>query len=338
MADHPVPTIDIAPYLEGGEADRDEVARSVDRACRETGFFAITGHGVPEPMTENLRREAVDFFALPEDEKRSVERPADRISRGWNALRDRSLAYSLGKDTPPDLQESFAMGPVGVPDEPYYSCDRARAFFAPNIWPSDRSGFRRSMESYYEAMEELSHTTMRIFARALGREDGYFDDRIDRHSSSLRLIRYPGRTEGAEPGQRRAGEHHDYGSLTILRGDNLPGGLQVKLRHGDWIDVVRPEGGFVCNIGDAMMRWTNHRWISTLHRVGLPEASDSRDRISIVFFHNPNYDAEIRCITDDGEPARYPPCAFDSFYVDKLRRGSFGARRLPTALTGASGG
>ena len=337
MADHPVPTIDISPYLERGDADRDAVARAVDRACRETGFFAIVGHGVPEPMIDDLRREAVDFFALPEGEKRLVERPADRISRGWNALRDRSLAYSLGKETPPDLQESFAMGPVAVPDEPYYTCDRARAFFAANIWPADRSGFRDSMEGYYQAMEGLSHTVMRIFARALGREDGYFDDRIDRHSSSLRLIRYPGRTRDAEPGQRRAGEHHDYGSLTILRGDNLPGGLQVKLRRGGWIDVVRPEGGFICNIGDAMMRWTNHRWVSTLHRVGLPEGNDSPDRISIVFFHNPNYDAEIRCIADDGEPARYPPCAFDSFYVEKLRRGSFGAGQAPETPAEARG-
>ncbi|MDE0386505.1 MAG: hypothetical protein OXI22_21680, partial [Defluviicoccus sp.] len=58
---------------------------------------------------------------------------------------------------------------------------------------------------------------------------------------------------------------------------------------------------------------------------------DSPDRISIVFFHNPNYDAEIRCIGAEGEAARYPPAAFDSFYVDKLRRGSFGAA-MPAGL------
>ncbi len=325
MAEHPVPTIDIAPFVAGGEAGRDAVARAVGRACEETGFFAITGHGVAEQAIEELRAEAVGFFALPDERKRRVERPADRISRGWNALCDRSLAYSLGQETPPDLQESFAMGPVAVPEAPYFTCERARAFFAPNIWPGERPGLRRSMERYYRSMEALSHTVMRIFARALGRDDFYFDDRIDRHSSSLRLIRYPGRVAGAAAGQRRAGEHHDYGSLTILRGDNVPGGLQVKLRHGGWIDVVRPDGGFICNIGDAMMRWTNDRWVSTLHRVGLPDGPDSPDRISIVFFHNPNYDAEIRCIAGDGEAARYPPAVFDSFYLDKLRRGSFGA-------------
>ena len=53
-----------------------------------------------------------------------------------------------------------------------------------------------------------------------------------------------------------------------------------------------------------------------------------------MFFHNPNYDAEIRCIAGDGEAARYPPSAFDSFYVDKLRRGSFGARQRPEPPAG----
>ena len=140
MTDHPVPTIDIEPWRRGGEAERDSVAGAVDAACRETGFFAIAGHGVAEATIDDLRARAVEFFALPDERKRRVERPADRVSRGWNALRDRSLAYSLGKDTPPDLQESFAMGPVAVPDEPYFTCDRARAFFAPNIWPEGRAG------------------------------------------------------------------------------------------------------------------------------------------------------------------------------------------------------
>ena len=283
MPGHPVPTIDIEPFVKDGEAGRDAVAGAVGRACEETGFFAIAGHGVEEETVDELRRQAVAFFALPEARKRLVERPADRISRGWNSLGDRALAYSLGTDTPPDLQESFAIGPVAVPDDAYHSCARARAFFAPNIWPAGRPEFRASMEGYFRLMEGLSHTVMRIFARALGQADCYFDDRIDRHSSSLRLIRYPGRTDGAAEGQRRAGEHHDYGSLTILRGDNLPGGLQVKLRHGDWIDVVRPDGGFICNIGDAMMRWTNDRWVSTLHpgrpAVGRRQPRPDLDRV-----------------------------------------------------------
>jgi isopenicillin N synthase-like dioxygenase len=70
-------------------------------------------------------------------------------------------------------------------------------------------------------------------------------------------------------------------------------------------------GTFVVNLGELMARWTNERWSATLHRVVNPpraEALGSR-RQSIVFFHNPNYDAEIRCIpscADPGRPAKYP--------------------------------
>jgi isopenicillin N synthase-like dioxygenase len=326
MADTVVPTIDFEPFLKGGEADRAEVARAIDAACTEIGFFAITGHGVSEDIIEELRAVAVRFFAQPESEKEKVARPADKISRGWNFVGDRSLAYSLGHETPPDLQESFAMGPVKVPDEPYYSCDRARAFFAPNMWPETPAELRALMTDYFRMMESLTHAVMQAFAMALGQPMVHFDDKIDRHTSSLRLIRYPGQVD-AVADQRRAGEHTDYGTLTILRGDNLPGGLQVKLRHGDWTDITRPEGGLVCNIGDAMARWTNDRWVSTLHRVVVPPAgTPPRDRISIVFFHNPNYDAEMRCITAAGDAAKYPAGPFDAYYIDKLTRGSFGKR------------
>lgn len=323
-----VPTIDFEPFLKGGPEDRMAVAEAIDTACIETGFFAITGHGVPESEIEGVRAAAVRFFALPEADKQVVARPESRASRGWYPVADRSLAYTLGKETPPDLQESFAMGPLDVPDEPYFTCDRARMFFAPNLWPASRPDLRTAMSGYFEVMEQLAHALMQAFALALGQPQTHFDGMIDRHSSSLRLIRYPGRIDAAA-GQRRAGEHSDYGSLTILRGDNLPGGLQVKLRRGAWADIDRPEGAFICNIGDAMARWTNDRWVSTLHRVAIPPAeapaeAPAEDRISIVYFHNPNYDAEIRCITTGAEAAKYPTETFDIYYLDKLRRGSVG--------------
>ena len=63
---------------------------------------------------------------------------------------------------------------------------------------------------------------------------------------------------------------------------------------------------FIVNIGDLMARWTNDEWVSTLHRVVNPalEATKTSRRQSLVFFHNPNYDAPVTSLVA-GE-ARYP--------------------------------
>jgi isopenicillin N synthase-like dioxygenase len=47
-----------------------------------------------------------------------------------------------------------------------------------------------------------------------------------------------------------------------------------------------------------MARWTNDRWVSTLHRVVNPprDKTGASRRLSLVFFHNPNYDALVECI------------------------------------------
>ena len=324
MSTHAVPRIDFAPFLKGDARDRRAVARTIDAACTGTGFFAIAGHGVGEDAIAALRAEAVRFFALPAADKQAVARPDSRASRGWYRPEERALAYSLGIETPPDLQESFAMGPPEVPQMPYFTCARARMFFAPNRWPAAQPGLRAAMSAYFAAMEPLARALMHAFALARDLPEDFFEDKIDRHTSSLRLIRYPGAVAPGA-GQLRAGAHTDYGTLTILRGDNLPGGLEVKPRGGAWTEIVRPEGAFICNIGDAMARWTNDRWVSTLHRVGVPPGgAPSADRIAIAFFHNPNYDADIAGIPAAGQVAKYPTQSFDSYYLDKLRRGSLG--------------
>ena len=79
-------------------------------------------------------------------------------------------------------------------------------------------------------------------------------------------------------------------------------------RGGDWADVPMVEGGYIINIGDLLMRWTNDRWVSTIHRVVNPpdEVRRSTDRMSIAFFFVPNHDVEVSCIEScmsDEQPA-----------------------------------
>ena len=39
---------------------------------------------------------------------------------------------------------------------------------------------------------------------------------------------------------------------------------------GSWNDVSPADGAVLINLGDLTGRWTNERWMSTLHRVKPP--------------------------------------------------------------------
>ena len=114
------------------------------------------------------------------------------------------------------------------------------------------------------------------------------------------------------PGQLRAGAHTDYGAITILEVEEAPGGLQVRTRAAAWVDVSVVREGFVINIGDLMMTWTNDRWLSNMHRVVNPpaDAAGSTRRQSMVYFANCNPDARIECLPGchgPGNPVRHAP-------------------------------
>ncbi|MCP5271125.1 MAG: isopenicillin N synthase family oxygenase [Burkholderiaceae bacterium] len=305
-----VPVIDLSPLRGGDAAARAALAREVDRACRDIGFLVIAGHGVDPALIERTRAVSRAFFALPLDEKRRVARPAPHVTRGYIGLHEESLARSRDPQAyGSDLNESLMIGPVDPP--PPAVAESGRAHFAPNLWPERPAELRAVWSDYYRAMGALAADLMRLFALALDLPETFFDARIDHHISRLRVRLYPTPATPPEPGQIRAGAHSDYGSLTLLATEDKPGGLQVCNAEGRWRDVPIVPGTFIVNLGELMARWTNHRWVSTLHRVvnppiGALASGIDTSRLSLVFFHNPNHDAVIECL-DRSAPAIYPP-------------------------------
>jgi len=294
-----VPTINLAPFLAGDCAGRARVVAEVRRACEEIGFFFVSGHRVPDSLIESIRDVSNAFFELPLEQKlKSRCDPGIVGASGFEMMGKAALARSLGKESPPDYREGYKIGVLNVPaNDPYYHSEEARKYFPPNVWPNEPARFREIYENYYRVMERLAADIMCIFALALDLDEHFFADKMDKPVNKVTAIRYPAQIVAPVEGQLRAGEHTDYGTLTILLAEDKPGGLQVKLRNGAWVDVRPALGTFVINIGDMMMQWTNDHWISNLHRVVNPPR-DFADvpRLSIVFFQKPNYDAEIRCI------------------------------------------
>jgi isopenicillin N synthase-like dioxygenase len=324
-----VPVIDIAPFAAGADRaaarEREGVVRAVDAACTEIGFFSIAGHGVPPALVDRMLETSRAFFDLPLDEKQRVARPHPEQSRGYLAVGAENLSYSRGDASTTDLKEFFAIGPIDVPDEPYYRQPEAYPSFAPNLWPERPAALRPVWTEYYRAMDGLAARIMGIFALALGLGEDFFRDKTDRHISGIRANHYPEQLEPPAPGQIRAGAHTDYGAVTILLPENVPG-LQVLSRSGAWVDVTAPPGTFVCNIGDLMQHWTNDRWISTMHRVVNPprEAAPGNRRLSIPFFHQPNYDALIECLPTccgPDHPPRYEAVTSGQHRLTKFLRG-----------------
>jgi len=301
-----VPVIDLSAARGGGRADRMCVAAAIDAACCDIGFFAIDGHGVSASVVDELRRAAHAFFAQPQPTKLVARHPIAGTNRGYHAVGGEALSAAMDAPAPPDLKEFFHVGPVDVGAEAYYTSAEGRQHFTPNVWPAAPAGFERAAIAYYRAMSGLIRELMRLAALALSVEETFFDDKIDRSIGTMRLNYYPAQQNTPAPGQLRAGAHTDYGGFTILSGEDVPGGLQVRARDGRWVEVATTPMRFVVNIGDLLMRWTNDRWLSNLHRVVNPPAGDGRPRLSIAFFSHPNYDVTIECLAPPGA-AKHPP-------------------------------
>jgi isopenicillin N synthase-like dioxygenase len=321
-ADGFVPVIDIAPYLAGDEEGKRQVAEQVDRACREVGFYVITGHGVSEALLGEVERVARGFFDLPVEEKMKVHVGDAPGGVGYSALGDTSLSYTQGVVAPADLNESFQIAKVDCGGDAYFKDDAVRALVPDNKWPAQLPDMQSVLTAYYERMGELARDLLRVSALALDLPEAYFDPKIGRHISRLNLRLYPQQTEAPLPGQLRAAAHTDYGTVTILRPGDSVGGLQVLDREGNWHDVPSVPNSFVINQGDVMARWTNDEWLSTMHRVANPpaEAQGGSRRLSVVFFHHPDYDTTIECLptcTEAGKPPRHAPIRVHEYYTLK---------------------
>ena len=314
------PVFDLSRFEKAAPEERRKLGGEVDEICRATGFLAISGHSVPQATIDAVWQAARDFFDLPQETKDGVRAPYPGYPYGYLGSGAEALAKSKGVDTPPDLKESFNGGPLKVPDG--LTDPEALAFcYAETIWPVEPENFVGAWKAYYAAMEDLAARIMRVFAVALRLPEGFFEESIDAPVSALRALNYPKMSVPPKPGQLRAGAHTDYGSLTILLPQEGSRGLEIFTPEGEWREVPPVPGAFVINIGDLMARWTNDRWVSTLHRVVNADGSAAR-RQSLAFFHQPNWHAEIACLDTcivPGEAPKYEPVLSGPYLMSKFK-------------------
>lgn len=322
-----VPVIDIAPSL--GDADDEScraVAWEVHKACRDTGFFYVAGHGVPAALIAGQFEWSRRFFALSLPAKLALHMNRSRSFAGYEPM----AGQTLDPDSPPDLKEGFYYT-ADLPDDDPYVQAGIRGYGG-NQWPPatadfDAAGFVAQMRAYYAALRGLGDRLLRLLALSLDLPADFFAPMYRRPEAVMRLLHYPPHPAGARPNQLGAGAHTDWGGITLLAQDEA-GGLEVMNTAGDWILAPPLPDTFVVNLGDLVQRWTNDRYRSNMHRVLNRGAGTGRDRYSVPFFYTPDHHARIECLpgcSDEGNPPRYRPCTAGEHMMEMFNR-SYGRK------------
>lgn len=296
-----IPVIDLAGSVSESLERRKAVAGQIRAACRDTGFFYVQNHGVPERVIEATIEVGGKFFALPSSEKMPL------IGTGGYGY-DPPQLQVLDEAAPPDLKEGFM---VGTGEN-----EIARTV----KWPEAMPELRSQLEEYDQHIRALGLRLMQCIALSLDLPEDYFDDGYDKPSCSIRLLHYAPRPGNALPNQIGAGAHTDWGAITLLYQDDV-GGLEIKSASGEWIKATPVPGTFVINLGDMIRRWTNDTYRSTMHRV--VSADTDKHRYSIATFFNPRDDYRVvcvpTCLAEDETPI-YPPCTVGEHIMDMVRK------------------
>src|SRR3984885_5543750 len=271
-----LPVIDVGPLTGPAPASaRAGVAGQIQAACRERGFFYVTGHGVPAGLLDQLAAASAEFFALPLADK--LEIAMERGGRAWRGFFPVGAELTSGR---PDLKEGLFFGVELAVDDP-----RVRAgvpLHGGNLFPRQVPRLGPLVLAYLDALTHLGQTVLRGVALSLGLDAGYFAEGYTADPTILfRVFHYP-----PSPPQTQdwgVGEHTDYGLLTLLAQDDS-GGLQIAVPAGngqDWIGAPPLPGTLVCNIGDMLDRLTGGWYRSTPHRV---RNLSGHGRLSFPFF------------------------------------------------------
>jgi isopenicillin N synthase-like dioxygenase len=289
-----IPIVDFEGFING--KNKQEVSKELINVVKNYGFVYLRNYGISTDLVDKMFKLSKLFFEKPLDYKNSVKKSHETFC-GYDAL----LEEKLTNDRPGDLKESYMMKSFGTP------------------WPSDWNDFKEFMQLFHDKCYQLALQILTSFAIGLELDPTIFATKFSNGECTiLRLLHYPPLPDQIEDKQIRAGEHTDYGAVTILFQDSI-GGLEVKSLDNKWIPAPYHENTVLINVGDVMEMWTNGCLRSTPHRVVNPTDADKKlkPRFSTALFCDPDLETKIECIdkfVSEENPAKYPPV----FYRDHL--------------------
>ena len=266
----------------------------------------IVGHGIPDEVVDGLTDGDRRVLRPADDGQAALAAAAARRSTAGTRRRGRSgSATASASSRPTTCSRRSTSAPAA---REFAELDLDPEIYAENIWPDDAPGFRTGVWTWFEHAGALARTMTDDLRRSPSVfPTDHFRPFTDHSIDVLRMNHYPVPDDlRLEPGQLGMGAHTDYGIVTVLWADPVPG-LEILRPDGSWLPVAPAPGALLINLGDLPARWTNDRWLSTMHRV-VPPAGD------------------------DGQPA--PPALGGVLPRRQRRRADLDARAVPRRRTG----
>jgi isopenicillin N synthase-like dioxygenase len=268
------------------------------------GIFQIATTPAQDEKVRNAIGASRRFFAMPQDFK--SRHVSDLTYSGYIASGEEVTAGEA------DYSEIFTICKDVPSDDP-----RVRASWpchGPVPWPDP--GYRASMRAFMDELGRIGEQLLTLVALGLGLADPGALTNLTRDGwHHMRVLRFPARSKETSRG---IGSHTDYGLLVIAAQDDV-GGLYVRppvegeRRNRNWLEAessagmyeneepwnfVHPEPGVLTVFpGDILQFLTGNLLLSTPHKVRL----NTRERFTMAYFHEPNFEACIRPLPDQGD-------------------------------------
>lgn len=307
-----IPVLDLRDFQVGDQTGDhcQAFVTQLGNALEDSGFFAVTHHGVDSTLIQSAYTLAEAFFTLPEAVKRRYENLVLHGQRGFTAF-----GREHAKDHPvSDLKEFWHVGRELPAEHSFAVC------YPANVSPLEVPQFYTVMNQLYAQLDTCATELLKACALYLNEPENLLSDMTQDSDTILRVLHYPPIAPDAHPASLRAAAHEDINLLTLLC-EATDDGLELLQRDGTWRSIRALPGQIIVDSGDMLQQLTNGLLKSTTHRVVNP--TDSRvQRFSMPFFVHPRSEVDLtplsNCVAKTGIQS-FPKITAGEYLQQRLR-------------------
>jgi isopenicillin N synthase-like dioxygenase len=288
-----IQVIDFSLFTQDNLQDKQVVISQIYESFHQTGFLYLQNTDISPKLINRVFEESKLFFNLPLATKQQFAWDNELSNQGYIGI----ARENLNPLQPRDFKEAFNI----------------------TNWENNHitNMFNAAIPEFYQACTKLANQILEVIALSLKLPLELFSNHHNQHHHTMRLLFYPVPANSSE--YLSVGEHSDYGSITLLFQDEIPG-LEIQQSSGEWISAPVIPDTVIVNTGDLMQRWTNNLFPSTRHRVVI-SPDIQKPRYSIAFFCHPNQDSLVTCLPSctKHQPAMYSPVLAGEYLLQRLQ-------------------